>query len=123
MVLQWIRETVMGFSWSAFAAIGKLVAPIILASVGVPPALTPLILHGIELAELAGHHDSHVTGAQKKAIAMDAISTGLAAVNAAKPGTVDTAAVTGLVSQGIDLTVAAINEGKNIPVQPVPPSV
>ena len=108
------------FSWTAFEQIGAVVAPIILDSLGVPAAVTPLVIHGITLAEQAGG-----SGETKKSIAMDAVQTGLAAVNAAKPGTVDANAISDLVSQGIDLTVAAINEGKNIPIKtgaPNPPT-
>jgi hypothetical protein len=100
------------FSLAAFEQIGSIVAPMIMTALGVPAPVIPLVQHAIVIAQEAGG-----TGETKKATAMDAVATGLAAVNAVRPGTVDASAVTDLVSQGIDLTVAAIKEGQNIPVK------
>lgn len=105
----------MGFDWKAFAKIAELVAPIVLSASGVPVAIIPLAVHGIQLAETVG---ADKTGPEKKAIALDAVVTGLNGVNAVKPGAVDVAQLTDVVSNGIDETVAAINAAKNIPVHP-----
>lgn len=107
----------MGFSWGAFEKIAELVAPIVLSAAGVPAPLVPLVVHGIQLAESAGN-GAVKSGADKKAIAMDAILTGLNGVNTAKPGTVDVGQLTAVISSGIDDTVAAVNAAKNIPVHP-----
>ena len=87
-----------------FLSVLKAIAGPILQLSGVPPQLAPLVQHGIELAE------SHPgTGAEKKAIALDAVATGVAGVNAVKPGTIDGAAVTAVVDQGIDMVVGTVN--------------
>lgn len=108
----------MGWDWRKFGQIVQVVAPITLGLAGVPPIITNLVVHGIQVAEQASE-DTGVpkTGAEKKSIAMDAVVTGLNAVNAAKPGTVDVAELTNVVSAGIDETIAAVNAAKNIPVK------
>jgi hypothetical protein len=103
--------------WRKFVKIAELVGPIALAAAGVPPTATALVIHGIQIAEQVGEAKG-LSGAQKKEIAMDAVTTGLAAVNAARPGTVSVPELTGVVSEGIDLTVKAIQAGKNIPLAP-----
>ena len=108
----------MSFNLSAFAKLSELFAPIILAAAG-KPELAPLVVHGIQIAEVAGASGDK-TGADKKAIAMDAVQTGLEAVNAARPGTVNVDQLAVVVSNGIDETVAAINAAKNIPIGPTP---
>lgn len=106
----------MSFSWSKFAQIAAAVGPVALAAAGVPPQITALVIHGIQVAE-ESTDGTDKTGAEKKAIAMDAVTTGLEAVNAAKPGSVDVAELTGVVSQGIDVTVSAIHAAKDIPTK------
>ena len=105
----------MGFDWRAFAAIGKLIAPAILAASHVPPALIPLVMHGIELAET----DPGKTGAEKKAFVLEAVATGVAGINAVKPGLINPQ-WPALVGTGIDLTVNTINAVRR---QPVPEGV
>lgn len=107
----------MRFDWRKFAKVAELVGPLALAAAGVPPTATALVIHGIQIAEQVGEAKG-LSGAQKKAIAMDAVTTGLAAVNAAKPGTINVSELTGVVSDGIDLTVKAIQAGKHIPLAP-----
>lgn len=105
----------MGFNWRAFEKVAELVAGPILVASGVPPSLVPLVVHGIQIAEASTNGDPK-TGAEKKAIAMDAVQTGLSAINSAKPGTVDTATLTDVVSSGIDVAIKAIKAGGNIPM-------
>jgi hypothetical protein len=99
----------MGFNLGAFLKIAELVAGPALAAAGVPPALIPIVMHGITIAESAANPDgSPKSGAEKKAIALDAVETGIAGINAVKPGAVDPEVVH-LVSGGIDTTVGVIN--------------
>ena len=49
---------------------------------------------------------------------METISTGLEAVNLAKPGTVNVPELTAVVSDGIDLTIAAIHAAQKMPLPP-----
>lgn len=109
----------MSFSWRSFANVAEIVGPIALQAAGVPAQYTTLVIHGIQIAEDASNGDPK-TGQEKKAIALDAIQTGLSAVNAAKPGTVDINQLTDVVSNGIDEVVAAVNAAKNIPVKVSP---
>ena len=100
----------MGFDFHKFLKLAEIMAPIALASAGVPAGLIPLVTHGIQLAE------SHPgTGAEKKALALDAVTTGLAAVNAVKPGAVDPDIVK-VVDEGIDTAIGAINAAKHLPI-------
>jgi hypothetical protein len=109
----------MSFSWSAFAKVAELVGPLALTAAGVPAGVIPLVVHGIQIAEAASDSGPK-TGADKKAIAMDAVQTGLNAVNAVKPGTLDVPQLAVVVGNGIDETVAAIKAAKNIPMAPGP---
>ena len=89
---------------SSFLHVMKYVAGPVLVLVGVPPVFIPLVQHGIEIAE------SHPgTGAAKKILALDAIKTGLEAVSAAKPGSVDVPAAIAVIDKGIDTVVGTIN--------------
>lgn len=105
----------MSFDWKKFARLAEVMAPIIMQASGVPPQFVALAVNGIQVAE-AATSGGPKTGAEKKQIAMEAVTLGLQAVNAAKPGTVDIPQLTSVVSDGIDLTVRAVNAGKNIPV-------
>lgn len=107
----------MSFNLKAFGQVLKLTAPLILAAAGVPPQATNIVMHGIEVAEHIGNGNPK-TGAEKKAIALDAIKTGLDAVNEARPGTVNVTEVLDAANDGIDSTLKAIKAGKNIPVKP-----
>lgn len=111
----------MSFPWAVFAKIAELVGPIAMSAAGVPPAVIPLVVHGIQIAEAAGPPKGLAdakTGAEKKALAMDAVQTGLNAVNAVRPGTVDVTGIASVVSNGIDAAVAAINAAHDIPMTP-----
>ena len=100
----------MGFDFHKFLKLAQILAPIALASAGVPAALIPLVTHGIQLAE------SHPrTGAEKKATALEVVTTGIAAVNAVKPGAVDPDIVK-VVEEGIDAAVGAINAARHLPI-------
>lgn len=103
----------MGFNFGKFLAIAQIVAPAALAATGVPAVLIPLVLHGIQLAE---SHPEKLDGPAKKQFALDAVSTGVAAVNAVKPGAVSDSWPT-VVGAGIDATVGAIKAVQN--AQPV----
>lgn len=100
----------MTFNLYAFVEILKTLGPFVLAATGVPAALIPLIVHGIELAEGGKAAFSGVTasGATKKAYVLDAVDTVLSSINAGKPGTV-VPGYAAAVSGGIDATVAVIN--------------
>lgn len=91
--------------WHKFADIVKTVGPAVLMVIpGVPPALIPLVVHGIVVAEsLPG-----ASGAEKKAHVVELVKTGLQGMNAAGVH-VDADAVSGAVSQGIDATITAVN--------------
>lgn len=105
----------MGFNSSGFARVAEVVAPIAMTMAGVPPGLIPLAVHGIQMAETLSQAKV-MTGAEKKAAAVNIVKTGLEALNVAKPNTVDVTQLTGVVSSGIDTAIAAINAAKNIPV-------
>lgn len=95
-----------------FLTVMKFLAAPALLAVGVPAALVPVVMHGLELAEV-----SHGTGAEKKALALDTVRTGIAAVNAVRPGTLD-ANIVSVVDDGIDATVGAINAITKRPIRP-----
>lgn len=102
-----------------FKTIAEFLAPLIMNSIGVKPEVVTLVTHAINVAEAVGSTSgTALTGPEKKALAMDIVTTGLNAVNLARPGTVDVDQMTGAVSDGIDATVEAINAAKNIPVHP-----
>ena len=93
-----------------------LVAGPVLAAVGVPAVLIPIIQHGILDAEIASAaRPTPFTGAEKKALVLDALATGIAGANAAKPGAIDPA-VTGLVDKGIDVVVGTVNAINRKPI-------
>lgn len=93
----------MHFDLAKFLNILALVGPGVLAASGVPPELTPLVIHGIALAE------SHPgDGAAKKAVAVDAVKTATDAINVFKPGAVP-AETADVVSNGIDTVIGAVN--------------
>jgi hypothetical protein len=99
----------MKFNLSKFLKIANVViGPVLMAS-GVPTALIPIVQHGITAAELASaNRATPLTGAEKKALVVDAVATGIAAVNTIKPGAVDPT-VAPLVDDAIDVTIATIN--------------
>jgi hypothetical protein len=107
----------MHMDWHKFVQIAEFVGPLALGAAGVPPTATSLVIHSIQIAEQVGSAKG-LSGAEKKAIAMDAVTTGLNAVNAAKPGSVNVSELTAVVSEGIDVTVKAIEAGQHIPLSP-----
>ncbi len=114
----------MNWDWKKFAEIAEAVAPIALGAAGVPPMLTGLVIHAVTIAQAAGQDTgTPKTGAEKKIIAMAIVSDGLNAVNAAKPGTLDIAQLTDVVSVGIDETVNAVKAAQNIPMKPAAPAL
>lgn len=106
----------MAFDFEKFRQIALFVAPLVLPAFGVNPALTNLIVHGVTLAEAAAN-GSPKTGAQKKALALEAVQTGLQIVNEAKPGAVDVEQASSAVSDSIDAVIKAVNLAKNVPVK------
>lgn len=107
----------MHFDLKKFEQVALLVAPMVLPAFGVPAEAVSLVTHGIVIAEHIGNGDPK-SGPEKKAIAMDAIRTGLESVNVAKPGTVDVAQVLDAADKGIDATIVGIKTAKNILVKP-----
>lgn len=107
----------MTFNWRKFQQIAEFVAPLVLGVSGVPANVTALVVHSITLAQQIGDRKK-LSGAEKKALAMDAVATGLAAVNTAKPGAVNVDELTAVVSDGIDLTIAAIHAAQKMPLPP-----
>lgn len=107
----------MHFDLKKFEQAALFVAPLVLQSFGVPAEVVNLTIHGIIVAEHAANGDPK-TGAEKKAIALEVVKTGLDAVNAARPNTVDVTQLLGAVNGGIDATVAGIHAAHNIPVRP-----
>jgi hypothetical protein len=108
----------MTFDWRKFVQIAEAIAPMTLAAAGVPPALTGLVIHAVSVAQQTTD-GVEKTGPEKKALAMSIIQDGLSAVNVARPKTFDVPQLTTVVSQGVDVTIAAINAAKNIPVKQV----
>lgn len=106
----------MKFDLNKFKQIALFVTPLVLPAFGVDPNLTNLIVHGVVLAETAANGEPK-TGAQKKALALEAVQTGLNIVNQAKPGSVDVDQASTAVSDGIDAVIKAVNLAKNIPVK------
>lgn len=107
----------MKFDFDKFKQLALFLTPLILPAFGVDQTLTNLIVHGVTLAESAANGDPK-TGAQKKAIALEAVQTGLGIVNQVKPGTVDAAEANEAVSDSIDAVIKAINLAKHVPVKP-----
>lgn len=106
----------MNFNLSAFLKVAELVAGPALMAFGVPPILVPLAVHGIQLAESSTTSDgTPKSGAEKKAIALDAVATGIAGINAVKPGSVDPDMVK-VVDEGIDAAVGAIHAVQKKPI-------
>lgn len=93
-------------------------APILLPAFGVPGAVVNLGIHAILTAEQASQGEPK-SGAEKKAIALEIVRTGLEGVNAAKPGTVNVGEVMAAVDGGIDATIAGIKAAKNVPTHTV----
>lgn len=87
------------------------IAPIIFPLIpGFPTQLTPYVVKGIQTAESF----QGKTGAEKLAIAVDSVNTGVAAINAVKPGSVNAEAINAAVVNGIN-TVIAIQNVKGQP--------
>jgi hypothetical protein len=100
----------MGFNFRSFLKVAELVAGPALAAAGVPPLLIPIAIHGIQLAE-----SRPGTGAEKKAVALDAVQTAITGINAVKPNTVDPNVVS-IVDEGIDAAVGAVNAVAKRPI-------
>ena len=114
-----------------FFDILKILGPVTLMLVpGVPPLLIPVIIEGIRRAEVLGDSEG-LTGAQKKASAMELVSLGVLGVNTgAGKVVVDPLLIENAVSLGIDATVATIKVIEGTPVAttatdapPIPPAV
>lgn len=105
----------MHFDLKKFVTVLKFVAPLVLPAAGVPAGAVDVVVHGIAVAESISNGDPK-TGAEKKAIALDAIKTGLDAVNEARPGTVNVGEVLDAANDGIDSTLKAIKAAKNVPI-------
>lgn len=108
----------MHFDLKKFVTVLKFVAPLVLPAAGVSAGAIDIVVHGITVAEALSDGDPK-TGAEKKAIALDAIKTGLDAVNEARPGTVAVAEVLDAANDGIDSTLKAIKAAKNVPLHPL----
>jgi hypothetical protein len=108
--------------WERFTQVAQVLAPAALTLAGVPAGVIPLVVHGITVAEDAANGHP-MTGEQKKALALDVVQTGLAAVNVASGKAVfDVGEVSHVVSQGIDTAVAAVNAAQNVPVKSPKPA-
>jgi hypothetical protein len=98
----------MGFSFSAFFSILKMVAPVVLMVVpwgaAIAP-LVPLIINGIAHAEqIPGAASS-----DKKAYVMQLVADSVSATSAIKPGLIDPVLVTQAASAAIDTVIATVN--------------
>ena len=93
-----------------FLQILASIGPLVLGLIPETAPYAGLVTQGIAAAEtMAG-----ASGAQKKAAALQIITTGMTAANSAVGHViVDPAALTSLVSTGIDTTVAAVNLVQN----------
>ena len=99
--------------WKKFGHLVEQLAPIALKVVGVPSVLIPITIHGIQVAEQFGG-----TGAEKKAKAIDLVTTAILGTNiAAGKQVVDPNAVHA-VSNGIDAIVGVVNLINKHPVAP-----
>ena len=107
----------MAFSWSKFQQAVMFTAPLVLPAFGVPAPLVNLAIHGVLVAEAAAN-GSPKTGEEKKAIALQVVQDGIGAVNAARPGTLNSDELMGAVSEGIDATISAVKAAKDIPAHP-----
>jgi hypothetical protein len=101
-----------------FFQILNLVAPIVFSLIpGVPPALIPLIVDGIGVAQ-----QSAQPGADKKAAVLASVTTAIG-ITAAVPGgpKMDAPLVTAAVGSGIDAVISTIHaiEGAHAVVAPV----
>lgn len=104
----------MGFSFGKFAQILAAVGPQIMALAGVPTPIVGAAVHGIQIAEDAAA-EGPKSGAQKKAIALDAVQTFIGAANQVKAGSVDPQ-ITNVVGAAIDATVGAVNAIQRQPI-------
>ena len=94
-------------------------APIVLPLTGVPVALVPFVVHGIQIAEqLPG-----ATGAQKLSAAVELTNNGVAALNTVKPGSIDADKVNTALVSGINATIAAVNAVKSAKKPEAPPAL
>jgi len=93
----------VAFNFTQFVGILKQIGPVILTLVGAPAALIPVIVHGIELAEMTGR-----AGVLKRAVVLDIVGTAVDGINAVRPGTA-VAGYAETVGASIDATVAVIN--------------
>ena len=97
-----------------FSHLVQLFAPAILQQVGVPAALTGLVMHGIIVAQgMPG-----ATGAAKKASVQDLVKTGGAVADmAVHPGVndLDEDQLAATVGVGIDAVIEVVNTVHNIP--------
>lgn len=106
----------MKLSLNQFLHIASIVSAPILKAAGVPDSVIPFVQRNIQDAEAASaKRDVPLTGAEKKVLVLNGVADSIATANAAKPGTIDPN-VTGLVSQGIDVTIGTINAIHKKPV-------
>lgn len=82
--------------------VGEIVLPLV---PGVPAPLIPFIIKGIQTAETIPGAD----GPTKLAAAVSEVKNGADAINAVKPGTVNTEAVNEAVVHGISTVIAITN--------------
>lgn len=93
----------MNMNWlDAIAHLAPFILPLI---PGLPPVLIPFIVHGIQTAEVIPGASS----ATKLAAALDEVNTGIAALNALKPNTINPSLSTSAILSGINTTVAVAN--------------
>ena len=110
-----VRKAQKGESmdWKSFGRLVEQLAPIALSITGVPPALIPVIVHGIQTAEQFGG-----TGAEKKAKALTLVTTAIVGTNVAVGKQVIDPNAINAVSNGIDTVVGIVNLIKKQPVAP-----
>ncbi len=99
------RQEEKSVDWKNFGRLVEQLAPIALAVIpGVPPALIPIIVHGIQTSEKLGG-----TGAEKKAQVIDLARTSITATNIAAGKQVIDPSTINAVSNGIDTVVGVVN--------------
>lgn len=103
MSLNWIKQV---------ADVVPLILPFI---PGLPSVLIPFIVKGIQIAETI----PGATGPDKLKAAITEVNNGVAAVNAAKPGTVDAQSVSDAVVHGINATISTLNAINRTSTPPV----
>jgi hypothetical protein len=104
----------VGFSWSKFADVLKVVGPVILSTIpGVPPMIVPAVINAITAAQMM----PGATGPAKKAAVLAEVVDGLEIANGiliakGKSPVGDPAVISASVGAGIDAVITTVQAVK-----------